>query len=806
MLRSLNFAYAFRTLAKSPGFTAAVVLSLALGIGANAAIFSVVNGLLFHPAGLGHPEQLVAPRVSYQKLGLDKISMSATDFADIRDQRQIFSQAALQTLDGFNYTGGSSPERLQGALVSSSWFDVLGSRPILGRGFLREEDQPGANHVVVLSYKLWQRSFGGDRTIVGRSVELNQTPYRVVGVMPMDFRWPAEADLWVPLGLLPQAYAQANRFNESYFVVARLAPGVSYARAASVVQGLSQRVLEQVPYARGSQWSMVLQPLTEYTAGNLRRPMFLLFGAVALVLLIACSNVAGLMLVRATARSRELTIRTALGASRADLIGQALLETALLSLLGTALGYASAFSLLDALLALTRTRLSSPLFVRVDSHVLLFTACAGVLSALLFGLVPAWHIARSQQNQSQLKDGGRSDTEGRHRQRLRTALVAGQIALASILLIGAGLLLKTLDHLQQVNTGFQSRQVMTASVALPKTTYSNDDKQIAFFRTVLSHLSQTPGITAAGAANVVPFSGGDPTASFSIEGRIVPPTDPGFHGSSRVVTPEYFKALQIPLLAGRYFNDSDGQNGQPVALIDAELARRYWPHENPLGRRLRRGSRQSWATIVGVVGHVKQSSLAAETGRGVYYFSLYQQPQPEVFLVARGNVSSALLSKAIRRAVQASDPAQAVFDFKTMEERIALALGPQQFTAQLLLVFATVALFLAATGLYGVISYSVTRRTREIGIRTALGAEPIRVVGLVIGQAMKLVVIGLLAGLFAATFLGRLASSQLFQVSAFDPFTFAIAACVLTTAALLATALPAWRAAHIDPVTALRNE
>jgi predicted permease len=806
MLSTLNFAYAVRVLAKSPGFTAAVVLSLALGIGANAAIFSVVNGLLFHPAGLSHPEQLVAPRVSYQKLGLDKVAMSTTDFADIRDQHQIFAQSALQQLDGFNYTGGNSPERLQGALVTSSWFDTLGNKPSLGRGFLAEEDQPGANHVVVLSYHMWQRSFGGDRAIVGRSLELNRTPYRVVGVMPADFRWPAEADLWIPLGLPPQAYGPDNRFNENYFVVARLAPGVSYARAASVVQGLSQRVLEQVPYARASQWSMAVEPFTEYTAGNLKTPLFLLFGAVALVLLIACSNVAGLMLVRATARARELAIRTALGATRTDLISQALVETSLLSLLGTALGYASSFGLLNALLMLTRTRLSSPLLVRVDSHVLLFTACAGIVSALAFGLVPAWHIARSGQNHSQLKEGGRSDTEGPHRQNLRSTLVAGQIALASVLLIGSGLLLKTLAHLQQVNTGFQSRQVMTASVALPATAYSDDDKQIAFFRTVLSHLSQMPGITAAAAVNTVPFSGGDPTASFAIEGRVVPPGDPGFHGSARSATPDYFKALQIPLLAGRYFNNSDGKNGQPVALIDAELARRYWPRQNPLGCRLRRGSRQPWATIVGIVGHVKQSSLAAEAGHGVYYFSLYQQPGPEVFLVARGGLSSAPLREAIHHAVQASDPAQAVFDFKTMEERIALALGPQQFAARLLLVFAAVALFLAATGLYGVISYSVTRRTREIGIRTALGAEPIRVVGLVIGQAMKMVIIGLLAGLIVATFLGQLASSQLFQVSAFDPFTFVMAALALTTAALLATALPTWRATHVDPVTALRNE
>ncbi len=801
-----DFSYALRTLAKSPAFTSAVVLSLALGIGANAAIFSVINGILFHPAGARNPEKLIAPRVSYKKLNLDRISMSATDFADIRDSRQTFSKAAMADLDGFNYTGGDSPERLEGALVTWQWFDVFGSTPLLGRGFHREEDQPGANHVAVLSYGTWRRLFGGDRDIAGRTIELNRTPYRVIGVMSSDFRWPSEADIWIPIGLPPQEYGPDNRFNEGYFVVARLAPGVGYARAASVVAGLSKRVLDQIPYARGSQWSIVIEPLTEYTAGDLRKPIFILLGAVVFVLLIACSNIAGLMLVRATARARELAIRTALGASRADLICQALAEATLLSILGTALGFAVAFGILRTLLSLARVQLSAELVIHIDGHVLAFTACAGLLSALVFGLVPAWHVSQLGQHYDQLKEGGRSETEGHHRQTLRSALVVGQIALALVLLVGAGLLLKTLANLRNVNTGFDGRGVMTASVALPATKYSDADRQTAFFHAVLDNLKETPGLVSAAAVSAVPFSGGDPTASFGIEGRIVPPGDPGFHGSARYASPEYFKTLKIPLLAGRYFNDSDRRDGQAVAIIDADLARRYWPNQDPIGHRLRRNSRQPWATIVGIVGHVKQSSLAADSGRGAYYFCLYQQPEQEAFLVARGATSTSELGQAIRKAVRSVDPAQAVFDLKTMQERIALALGPQQFASRILMVFAAAALLLAAIGLYGVISYNVTRRTREIGIRTALGAERTRILALVMGQAVRLVSIALLAGFLAAAVLGRLVSSQLFQVSPADPETFAISALVLAAAAVLATFIPAWRAARVDPITALRNE
>ncbi|MGH9618461.1 MAG: ABC transporter permease [Bryobacteraceae bacterium] len=799
------FAYGVRTLAKSPGFTCAVLFSLVLGIGANVAIYSVVNGLLFHPAGISHPETVIAPRVSYTKFGLNKIVISPTDFADVRASKQIFSKAAMEYPEGFNFTGGDSPQRLEGALVTWQWFDVFGMRPLLGRGFVRQEDQPGANHEAVLSYGTWKSLFGGDREILGRSIELDNTAYRVVGVMPSDFHWPVEADLWVPLALPPEAYAAGHRLDEGFLAVARLAPGVNYARAASKMQGLTNRVLDQIPHAKSSGWSMVIEPFTEYASGDLKTPVLILLGAVGLVLLIACCNIAGLMLVRGTARARELAIRAALGASRGALIRQALAETSLLAIAGILLGLAAAYWILDGLLSLAHTQLSSGMLVHIDGHVLAFTVGVGIVAALLFGLVPAWHVAQLGQHYDQLKEGGRSDTESHHRARLRSALVIGQIALALVLLVGTGLLLKTLAHLRDVNAGFDAHHVTTASIALPMPKYKNPDKETAFLRTTLETLAQTPGVVSASAANTVPFSGSDPTASFSIEGRIVPPGNPGFWGSSRYASPNYFKTLHIPLLAGRYFNDSDRRGSRPVAIIDIDLARKYWPNRNPIGHRIRRGS-NVWATIVGIVGHVKQSSLGGDSGRGAYYFPIYQRPRNELFLLARGNLSQAQLAEAIRSAVHTADPSQAVFDMKTMQQRIARALGPRQFAARLLIAFAVAALFLAAIGLYGVMSYSVTRRTREIGIRTALGAPRTAILGMVIRQAMLLVLTGIVAGCIAAVFLARLAASQLFQVSPADPEIFVLTACVLAATGLIAVCIPAWRAARVDPLTALRNE
>jgi len=809
-----NFRYALRTLRRSPGFACAAVLSLAVGIGANAAIFSIVNGLLLHPAGIERPEQVVAPRVTYKKLNLDRIEMSATDFHDVRRSAEIFSKAAMGNIGGFNYAGNDSPVRLQGGTVTWQWFDVFGAKPILGRSFRPEEDQPGANRVVVLSFDIWNRLFGADRGVIGRTIELNREIYRVTGVMPANFRWPSQADIWVPIGLPADAYGPNNRFNENYTVVARLRPEVSLPAAQSFMQVLTKRAEDSnqrlASFARSAQWSMVVEPFTELTSGNLKAPMLILLGAVGFVLLIACSNIAGLMLVRANGRARELAIRTSLGASRAELVKQAFAESLLLSAVGTAAGILSAAFILRAMLAFAPAQLGSGLVIGIDTYVLVFAVALGLLTAMLFGLAPAWHMSRLGQNYAQLKEGSRSDTEGHHRQRLRGLLVAAQVALALVLLVGAGLFLKSLGKLREVDTGFRPQGVASASVALPAAQYSAEGKQAAFFHSVLEKLSNTPGIEKAAVIEPLPFSGDNSSASFQIEGRFARPDEPGPHGGIRKVSADYFAAMEIPLRKGRYFTAADRKNSQPVAIIDENLARQYWPNEDPIGKRIRNGQQGTWAIIVGMVAHVKHTQLAADSAKGVYYYPIYQRLDKNssrtAFLVARGRGNTAATGEAIRQAVGSVDPRQAVFDIKTMEQRIALALGPQQFAVSLLTAFAGAALLLAALGLYGVISYNVTQRTRELGIRAALGASRLQILGMVIRQGMRLVALGAVIGFFAAAALARLLSAQLFHVSAFDPVTFVWTALVLAVVALLAAYIPAYRATRVDPMTALRYE
>ena len=812
MTIGLDLWHAMRTLRKSPGFTAAAVLSLALGIGVNAAIFSIVNGLFLHPPGIQQPARVVAPRVTYKKLNLVQIEMSATDFDDVRHSSQVFSKAAFGEVRGYNYTGGDSPERLVGSTVSWQWFEVFGAKPLLGRTFQAEEDQPGANLVAVLSYETWQRLFGGDRNVLGRAFELNQKTYRIIGVMGREFHWPTQAALWTPIGLAPEDYGPKSRFNENFTVVARLRDGVSYQSAVSFMKVLTKRAEDGDPrtanFGQRAEWSMGLEPFTQLTGGSVETPMLILLGAVAFVLLIACSNIAGLMLARATGRSRELAIRMSLGASQANLIGQALAESLLLSIAGTGLGLLAASAFSQTLVSFAPKELASGVAVQMDLSVLFFAVALGLLTALLFGLAPAWQMARLGQKHEALKEGGRANTESQPKQRLRSALVIAQVALALVLVFGAGLFIKSLGKLHEVETGFQPHGIMSASVALPDAQYHDGDKQSAFYRAVLTNLSQNPGVQVAALSAPLPFSGDDSSASFNIEGRDPAPGDPGPHGGIRMVSANYFAAMGIKLLAGRYFNDADRKGSMLVAIIDENLAQQYWPRQNPIGKRLGNGDGH-WSTIVGLVAHVKHSQLAADSAKGVYYFPIFQKegwrPQT-VYFIARGENNPAHLSQSIRRAVWSVDSAQAVFDMKSMDERISLALGPQQFATSLLAVFAGAALLLAALGLYGVISYNVAQRTRELGLRAALGAQPGQILRMVIGYGMRLAFGGAVLGFAAALALARLVSSQLFQVSAVDPTTFALTAVILTAVVLFAALIPAWRATRVDPMIALRCE
>ena len=804
-----DLSYATRTLLKTPGYTVVALATLALGIGANTAIFSVVNQVLLNPAGVVHPERIASVNARYEKLALNNIGVSVPDFADVLHSRQQFDSVALINQGDFNYTGSTVPERLRGANVTWQWFDVFSAKARIGRVFRAEEDRPNANLEVVLSYAAWKRLFGQDASVVGRSIELNQTTYRIVGVMGPEFRWPVDVDLWAPLGLADTEYTESNRFNESYNAAARLRPGLPFAGANAYVEMLGSRLrnsgTQNGEFAKSSAWGMSLMPFTDFIAGNTKTPILVLLGAVGFVLLIACSNIAGLMLARASGRSREIAVRAALGAGRWDLIRQSLAESLVLVVGGAVLGLGLAFTILRGLLALAPEGLPVAVSVAMDSTVLLFTVLAAMAAGILFGVTPAWQISHSDQYEL-LKEGGRANTAGLGRQHLRASLVVAEVALALVLLVGAGLFLRSLTALQDVQPGFQSTGVITAALTLPRARYADDGKSIAFYRAVLANLAATPGVASAAAGTPVPFDGNGGSSSFSIEGRPSPQGDPGPHGNIGFVTPDYFAALKIPIRTGRVFGDADRKDTQPVAVIDEILARQYWPDEDPLGKHIRFDSSVPWATIVGVIAHVKQADLAGEDVKGKYYFPLYQMPQPLTILVVRTPADPARLAKDIREAVRAVDSAQPVSRVRLLSDMVNSSLSSRRFVVTVLGVFAGLALLMAVIGLYGVISYAVTQRTQEMGVRMALGAQRAEILQLVLSQGMRLASAGAAIGLVVSLISSRLLRSQLFGVSSFDPLTFVLMAGVLIGAALAASYIPARRATRVDPMVALRYE
>jgi len=808
MLTDLRIA--IRTLLKSPGFSITAAGALALGIGANTAIFSVVNEVLLNPAGISDPSRVVVIRARYDKLALTSIPVSVPDFADVQKSTQLIESAAMMNQGNYNYTGGGVPERLQGAPVSYHWFDVFGAKPRIGRVFRAEEDQPNANQEVVLSFAAWKRLFGQDPSVLNRTIELNQTPYHIIGVMGPEFRWPANADLWVPLGLAPSVYTENNRFNENYTAVALLKPGVDLGKAQAWVEVLNNRVRNNGTrggqYAKDSAWAMFLMPFTDFVAGPTKTPILVLLGAVGFVLLIACSNIAGLMLARSSGRVKEIAIRAALGASRWDMMRQTLAESLLLAFIGAVVGLGVAYAGIRGLLLLAPANSPVALDVRMDATVLLFTAGAAIVAGLLFGIIPAIQTARLDRYDA-LKEGGRAGTAGLGRQRLRAGLVIAEVALALVLLVGAGLFLRSLAALQDVNPGFQPGGVVTATVALPNTQYKDPAKRLAFYRDVIARLSSLPGVTNAASGIPVPFAGQFGSASFAIEGRPSPPGDPGPHGDIGYVSPGYFAALKIPVRSGRVFDDHDQTGSDPVAMVDETLAKQYWPDENPIGKHIRNGGPNTpWSTIVGVVGHVKSSDLAGDLVKGKYYYPLYQQPILFNNFLVRSQADPAALTNSIREAVQAVDPSQAVSNVTLLSDLVSASLAPRRFVVILLEVFAGMALLLAVLGLYGVISYSVTQRTQEIGIRMALGAQRGEVMGMVIRQGMILAGIGAGIGLVASVVFSSMLRSQFFGVSAFDPLTFSVTVLVLVSAAFAGSYIPARRATKVDPMNALRYE
>jgi putative ABC transport system permease protein len=798
----LDVRFGARMLLKRPGFTLIAVLTLALGIGANTAIFSIVNAVLLRPFPYQAPERLVILQERFNAGGVQ--SPSYPNFVDWRAQNTAFEAiSAVRGNESFNFTGAGEPERLQGRLVSAEFFSLLGVKPLLGRDFRAEEDRPGATPAVILSYGFWQRRFGNYTGILGEQLTLNNQSYTVVGITPADFQYGLEADVTVPIGL------QAERFRRrgadpGTNVVARLKPNVSQQQGETDLNLVAARLEQQYPESNKGRRVRVT-PLHESFVGNVRQPLLILLGAVGLVLLIACANVANLLLVRASARQKEMAVRVALGAGRRAIVRQLLTESILLAAVGAALGILLAFwgvSFIASQLPIGIPRLQE---AEVDAPALVFTLAVSLLTSLLFGLAPALQASRPNLTEG-LKEGERG-ASGR-RQRLRSLLVVGEVALTLTLLVGAGLLIQSFWRVLQVDPGFKPQNLLTMQVSVN----NPDGQQVAnFFAQLQQNVRNLPGVTSVAVSNGIPF-GSTNFPTFLIEGR--PETENKPSGLRYNVTPDYFRTMGIELIRGRLFSAQETPETPPVAIIDEVLAQRYFPNEDPLGKRLKSSADAPGIEIVGVVRHAEPNSLDAQGPPPAQFYLNFNQIPAErlpgfvrrINLLTRTEVEPVRLASAVRAQVAALNKDQAVFNVRTMEQTVAQSVAPRRFSMLLLTVFAVAALALASLGIYGLMSYAVAQRTREIGVRMALGAQVSDVLKLVIGQGMKLALAGVALGLAASVALTRTMKNLLFGVSATDPATFAAIALLLTLVALMACYVPARRATKVDPMIALRCE
>jgi putative ABC transport system permease protein len=802
-----DLKYAARTLRKNPGFAVVAMLALALGVGANTVIFSVINAVLLRPLAYEDSDRLVMIWGSKTEVGREAASLP--DFADWREQSRSFESMAAATRKGFILTGGQEPERLIGAAVSADFFSMFRVRPVLGRGVLPEEDRPGGAKVVVLSQGLWQRHFGSDPGVVGKQLTLNGTNYSVVGIAPAQLQLPSRAELWVPLAMDP---AQANRRDDFLFVAARLKSGASLEQARAEMLTITARLEQQYP-ASNTGWRADVVPLQEQIVGNMRPVLLVLLAGVGLVLLIACTNVANLLLARASTRERELAIRAALGAGRLRLARQLVTEAVLLSLLGGALGVLLAYWGTDFLLRMSPQDIPRIREVHVDLRVLGFAGLLSLVTGLLFGSVPAWQATKPNLDES-LKEGGRSSTAGRERHRLRQLLVVAEVAFSLLLLVAAGLMIRSLRGLVNLDAGFQRENLLTLQMSLSPGKYSGDRQLANFYGQLLERVRALPGVVSATTVAPLPLSGGADFLAFAVAGRPAPA--PGTMQDARTlfVGERYAETMGIPLLSGRTLQEQDISGGAPGAalgapsgvMISQTLARRYFREQDPVGQRITIGDPQDpkaqWLTIVGVLADVKYE--AEETD---IYPALYlPQPQSGMALVVRTATSPLDMAATVRAAIRQLDGDLPVYNIRTMEQVLSGVLAQRRFTMLALGIFALAALGLAAVGVYGVISYSVSQRTHEIGVRLALGARPRDVLLLVVGSGLRLTAVGIGLGLMAGLGLTRFLASLLFGVSARDPLTFAGVASLLAVVALVACYLPARRAMRVDPIVALRYE
>ncbi|HLM55649.1 MAG TPA: ABC transporter permease [Pyrinomonadaceae bacterium] len=803
-----DLRYGLRGLLKNPGFTAVAVIALALGIGANSAIFSVVNTILLRPLPYKDPERLVTVWEEAAKSGYPRDTPAAGNYVDWRDQNQVFEGMAALADESFNLTGSGEPERIDGRRVSASFFPLMGVEPRVGRAFLPEEDQPGATRVVVLSHGLWQRRFGGDVRITGQPVTLNGETYTVVGVMPQGFQFPdREAQLWVPIAFTPQQAANRNRHYLR--VVARTKPGVSVEQAQAEMSNIATRLQQQYPQSNAGLGAVVV-PLHEYLVGDIRPALLVLLGAVGFVLLVACANVANLLLARAAARQKEIALRVALGASRLRLIRQFLTESLLLSAVGGVVGLLLSVWGVNVLKAFIPATISQAGDISIDGRVLGFTLLVSLLTGLVFGLAPAAQASKFNLNET-LKEGGRDTASGARGNRIRGLLVVAEVAVSLVLLIGAGLLINSFLRLRSVNPGFSTENLLTMGVVLPQQKYTDAARRAAFYAEMLRRVEALPGVKSAAVTNWIPLIKQGDSITVGIDGR--PDPGPGKRPSvvTRVVSPRYPDTMGIRLLSGRHFNEQDRADSLNVALISETMARKFWPGEDALGKRFTPGSPTStnpddWITVIGVVNDVKQMELTAEPKPQMYLSYNQAGFFAPRHLVVKTEVEPRSLASSVRSVVWEIDRDQPVSNISTMEEVLSESIARQRFSMLLLGVFAGLALLLAAVGIYGVMSYSIAQRTREIGIRMALGAQKRDVLRLAVGQGLKLVLVGVAVGLVASLVLTRVMTSLLFGVGANDPATLAVISVFLIGVALFASYLPARRATKVDPLVALRYE
>ena len=802
-----DLRYAVRSLLKRPGFTFIAVLTLALGIGANSAIFSVVNAVLLRPLPYKDADRLMLLTRYDPQRATPSTSYSIPKFNAIRDQTQSFESLAAVCEDSFNLTGRDTPEQISGARVSGDLFHVLAVQPHLGRPFLPEEDRPGGPRVVILSYELWRRLFAADANIVNRNVELDGQSFQVVGVLPAGFKLlERHQEVWLPRAFEPTYLApESVQLGATYLsVVARLKPGVELAQGQSDLVMLSERYRQNNPLNSDIAGDSDLMPLQSALVSEIRKSLLVTFGIVGVVLLIACANVTNLLLARAAARRREFAVRTALGASRWQLIRQVFTESLLLSLLGGTGGILIAWLGIDLLVAAKPGVVPRLDEIGLDFRVLGFTLGVSLLTGMIFGLAPALQSSRTDLNET-LKDAGRSGASDGRGNRTRAALVVCEIAMALMVLVSAGLLIRSFARLRQTNPGLDYQNVLTMSVTLPQTRYAETYQQAKFYQDTLERVRTLPGVTEVAVATSIPLLGAPGHFRVYIEGVPDPGSEKVPRISGRVISSDYFRLLKIPIVAGRSFTQADSENAARVAIINESFARRFWPNENPLGKRFAYSTNRIVCEVVGVAKdskfRVSDTATLAEM-----YLPVAQRPGLNMSLLVRTKTDPLSLTTAVQREILNIDKDQAVTEVATLEQVLGESIEQPRLTMFLLMIFALVALTLAAIGIYGVMAYAVAQRTREIGIRMALGAQRLDVLKLIVRNGMTLALLGVAVGLAAAFGLTRLLASLLFEVTATDATTFAIVSVGLLSVALLACYIPARRATKVDPLVALRYE